>query len=180
MVYKFCIVSDEVENFKLEILIDSEDTFLRLRNTILESVGYTKDQIESFFICSEDWEKEKEVTLIEMDTDSDEDVWLMDDTPLSELIEDEGQRLVFMYDYITERCFYMEMKEIITGKNLRDPLCQRKEGKAPKQLIDINELNSRNDAQSATTSGDLDEDFYGDDGFNDDELTSLESLEGEM
>lgn len=180
MVYKFCIVSDEVENFKLEILIDSEDTFLRLRNTILESVGYTKDQIESFFICSEDWEKEKEVTLIEMDTDSDEDVWLMDDTPLSELIEDEGQRLVFMYDYITERCFYMEMKEIITGKNLRDPLCQRKEGKAPKQLIDINELNSRNDAQSATTGGDLDEDFYGDDGFNDDELTSLESLEGEM
>ena len=37
MIYKFCIVSDEVDNFKLEIAIDSDDTFLRLRNAILDS-----------------------------------------------------------------------------------------------------------------------------------------------
>ena len=33
MVYKFLVGSEEAENFKLEIMIDSEDTFMRLRNT---------------------------------------------------------------------------------------------------------------------------------------------------
>ena len=34
---------------------------------ILKSAGYTNDQMTSFFICDDDWEKEKEITLEEMD-----------------------------------------------------------------------------------------------------------------
>ena len=74
--------------------------------------------------------------------------------------------------------FYMEMKEIVTGKILHDPLCQRKEGKAPVQLMDINTFDSKVDA-AATAVGDMDEDFYGDQGYEDDELSSLEGIEGE-
>ncbi|MEF9924599.1 MAG: hypothetical protein RR854_08515, partial [Muribaculaceae bacterium] len=87
MIYKFCIVSDEVENFKREISIDADDTFLSLRNAILDSVGYTKDQMDSFFICNDDWSKDKEITLADMGSDSDEDIWIMEDTPINELIE---------------------------------------------------------------------------------------------
>ena len=94
MVYKFNIVSDEVENFKREIAIDSDDNFLSLRNAILDSCGYNKDQIDSFFICDEDWQKEKEITLADMGSDSDEDIWIMEKTPLNELIEDEGQKIL--------------------------------------------------------------------------------------
>ena len=50
MIYKFRIISDEVSNFKLEISIDADDTFLSLRNAILDAVGYTKDQMDSFLI----------------------------------------------------------------------------------------------------------------------------------
>ena len=137
MVYKFLVGSEEAENFKLEIAIDSEDTFLRLRNAILDAAGYSKDQMDSFYICDEDWVKEKEVTFIDMGTDSDEDIWLMEDTPLAELIEDEGQKLKFVFDYVTERYFFMKLNEVVPGKTLHDPLCQRKEGKAPKENIDF-------------------------------------------
>lgn len=179
MIYKFRIVSDEVDNFKLEIAIDSDDTFLRLRNAILEAVGYSKDQPDSFFICSEDWTKEKEITLTDMDTDSDEDLWIMEDTQLSELIEDEGQKLIYVFDYMTERCFFMEMKEIVTGKTLLDPLCQRKEGKAPEQFIDIDDFKPV--IPTATDlDDDLDESFYGADGYNEDELADLEGFDDEM
>lgn len=178
MLYKFRIVSDEVENFKLEILIDSDDTFMRLRNTILDAVGYDKNQLDSFFICDDDWTKRTEVTLMEMDSDTDDDVWLMEDTQLSELIEDEGQKLMFMFDYVAGRSFFMEMKEIVTGKVLHDPLCQRKEGKAPVQLMDINTFDSKYDNSNSSAS-DLDESFYGDQGYEDDELSSLEGIEGE-
>lgn len=172
MIYKFCIVSDEVDNFKLEIAIDSDDTFLRLRNAILDSIGYTKDQLDSFFICDDDWSKRQEITLAEMDTDSDEDTWLMEDTLLSDFIEEEGQKLIYVFDYLTDRCFFMEMKEMQPGKSLFDPLCQRKVGKAPKQVIDIEEMNENLAKKAATSASldDLDEDFYGDESFNEDEF----------
>ena len=125
MIYKFCIVSDEVDNFKLEIAIDSDDTFLIFLNTILDSIGYSKDQLDSFFVCDDDWSKGQEITLEEMDTDSDEDMWLMEDAVLSDFIEDEGQKLIYVFDYMTDRCFFMEMKEMQPGKSLFDPLCQR-------------------------------------------------------
>lgn len=173
MIYKFRIVSDEVANFKLEILIDSDDTFLRLRNAILDAVGYTKDQMDSFFICEDDWSKDKEITLADMGTDSDQDLWIMENTPLSELIEEEGQKLIYVFDYLTERSFFMEMKEMITGKQLLDPLCQRKEGKAPEQFIDVEEYKPT----QTSAIEDIDEDFYGSDEYNDDEIEDLEDFD---
>jgi hypothetical protein len=40
MLFRFLILSDEVDDFKREIKIDSEATFLDLHNAILDSVGY--------------------------------------------------------------------------------------------------------------------------------------------
>ena len=47
MIYKFRIVSDEVDNFKREICIDSDASFLELHDAILDSVGFSKDQMTS-------------------------------------------------------------------------------------------------------------------------------------
>lgn len=173
MTYRFKIVSDEVENFCREIEINSDATFLQLRNAILDSVGYTKEDLSSFYICSDDWEKHEEITLEDMGSNSDEDVWLMEDTAISELIDEEGQRLMFVFDYLTDRAFFMELKEAIPGKNLMDPLCTCKEGKAPRQSLDLDEFEMEIDkkaAKVATDFNDLDDDFYGSDQYNEDEL----------
>ena len=63
MVYRFKIVSDEVDNFCREIEIDADASFLELRNAILDSVGFSKDELNSFFLCDDDWEKKEEITL---------------------------------------------------------------------------------------------------------------------
>ena len=105
MVFRFLILSDEVDDFKREIKIDSEATFLDLHNAIMDSVGYTKDQMCSFFICDDDWSKNTEITLVEMDTTSEVDNYIMEDTRLEELLEDEHQKLLFVFDYMTERAF---------------------------------------------------------------------------
>lgn len=171
MIYKFKLVSDEVSNFAREIEIDSENTFLQFRNVILDSVGYSKDELDSFFICDDDWTPHEEVTLEDMGSDSDQDIWLMDETPLSELIEDEGQKVSFMFDYMTERCFYMELKEIVPGRNLVEPICTLQRGKAPAQ--DMESVEEKTDAKTAGVKDDLDIDFYGSDSFNDDELANF-------
>ena len=54
MIFNFRIVSDEVENFRREIKIDANSTFLDLRNAIYDSVGYDKNQMCSFFLCDGD------------------------------------------------------------------------------------------------------------------------------
>jgi len=160
MIYRFTIISDEVDDFFREIQIDPEATFFNFHKSLLDSVGYNDDQMTSFFICDDDWEKEKEITLEEMDTNPEVDSWVMKDTPLNELIEDEKQKLLYVFDYLTERCFFIELTEIITGKDIKSPTCTRKEGDPPKQTMDFEEM--------ATTSSslDLDENFYGDQEFD--------------
>ena len=106
MIYRFTLISDEVDDFVREIQIDPEATFYDFHEAIVKSVGYTNDQMTSFFICDDDWEKEKEITLEEMDDNPEMDSWVMKDTTISELIEDEKQKLLYVFDYMTERCFY--------------------------------------------------------------------------
>ncbi len=173
MVYKFKLVSDEVSNFSREIEIDANSTFLQLRNAILESVDYSKDDIDSFFLCDDEWNREEEITLEDMGSSSDQDIWIMEDTPLNELIEEEGQKLVYVFDYLTERSFFMEMKEAVPGRTLSDPICTVKRGKAPAQFVDMEEFDSKIDQAAKRAAEDLDiEDLYGDSEFNEDELGS--------
>ena len=165
MVYKFRILSDEVDNFVREIAIDSEASFLDLHNAILESVEFSKDQITSFFICNDDWEKEKEITLIEMDSSPEVDSWIMETTVLSEMIEDEGQKLLYVFDYLTERSFFIEAFQLIPNKTLANPKCILSEGDAPTQNSEFEEINI--DSSVKLT---LDDEFYGDQDFDMEEL----------
>lgn len=160
MVYRFIIISDEADDFIREIKIDSEDTFFKLHEAILSATDYQNDQLTSFFICDDDWEKEKEVTLEDMGNSSEEDSWVMKDTIISDLIEDEKQKLLYVFDPLADRVFFIELAEIITGKNLEKAVCSRKEGNPPTQTIDFEEVVATN------TSIDLDDSFYGDQDFD--------------
>ena len=174
MIFNFRIVSDEVDNFKREIKIDADATFLDLKNAICESVDYDKNQMSSFFICDDSWEKEKEITLEDMGSDSDQDVYLMDNTVLSDLIDDEGQHLMFTFDYMTDRSFFMEMKDLIPGNNLMERICSLSLGKAPAQNVDLEDFEAKTDAKAAAAATaaaeDMDEEFFGSDSFNEDEF----------
>jgi predicted patatin/cPLA2 family phospholipase len=98
----------------------------------------------------------------------------MEDSVLADFIEDEGQRLIFTFDYLTDRSFFIEMKELKTGRNLKDPVCSLSLGKAPAQNIDFEEFEEKSAAKAkaaaAAAADDMGEDFYGTDQYNDDEF----------
>lgn len=170
MIYKFLILSDEVDNFVREIEINSDATFLELNNAILASVDYQTDQMTSFFHCMNGWEKYEEITLVEMDTNSENDSFTMDSTHIDEFVTDEEDRLMFVFDILTERAFFIELKEMKSGA-LKKAQCVRAQGKAPKQITSEEEF--LQDALGQSGKGMmLDDDFYGDTGFNEDELES--------
>lgn len=165
MVYRFTIISDEVDNFRREIQIDSEATFLDFHRAILESAGYADDQMTSFFICDNNWEKETEVTLEDMGTSSDMDSWIMEETPLSELLEDEKQHLLYIFDPLADRAFFIELSEIITGKSLSEAVCTKSMGDAPQHTLDFDQLMA-----TQVTATTLDDSFGDDEDFDLDEL----------
>lgn len=167
MVYRFVILSDEVDDFRREIQIDSDATFLELHEAILDSVNYTKDQMTSFFICDDDWNKEKEVTLVEMDTTSEEDNYVMETTRLSDILDYERQKLAYVFEFLTERSFFMELREIITGKSLDNAECTNSIGNPPSQITEFEEFDVKT---PVTKTIDPEEDFYDDEeDFNLDE-----------
>lgn len=164
MVYRFTFVSDEDDAFTRIIDIESDATFLQLHNALQKCTSYKNDQMASFFICNDEWEKGQEITLIEMDSSSEYDNLVMEDTKLEELLSEEKQKIYYMFDMLFDRGFYGELSEIITGKTLHEAVCVQSEGKAPRQTMDESDLTQ------LEKSTQLDSDFYGDSEFELDEL----------
>ena len=115
MIYKFRLLSDEVEDFRRDIEIDSDATFIELHNAILQSVNYPDDQMTSFFICNDRWIKEIEITREDMGSMSEEDNYIMADTVIGDLDEEENQKLLYVFDPLGDRVFYMELSKIEFG-----------------------------------------------------------------
>ena len=58
----------------------------------------------------------------------------------------------------------MELREIITGKNLDEATCTKSIGNPPAQVVDFDTV------AATSTSLDIGENFYGDEGYDMDEL----------
>ena len=135
MVYRFTIISDEVDNFLREIQIDPDATFLDFHKAIIKAVNFKEGELASFFVCDDEWNKDIEVTLEEMDTDADTDSYIMSNTRISKLVdEDTYQKLIYVFDYMTDRCFFIKLMEGFTGKELNEPICTKSRGEAPAQM----------------------------------------------
>lgn len=142
MIYRFTIISDEADDFMREIQIDSEASFLDFQNAILDSCNYAHDQMTSFHICESGWEKGQEITLEDMGNSLDEDVYIMKDTLLSDFLEDEKQHLLFTFDPLAERVFFIELSKIGKGSQKKTAVT-RSMGDAPQQLLDFDEVMAR-------------------------------------
>jgi len=169
MLYRIKFISDEADGFLREIKIDSDATFLDLNKVILQSCGYSDDQMTSFFVCDDEWERREQITREDMGAgDVDEDIYVMADTPLSDFIEDEGQKLEFVFDPFAERTFFLNVKELIPGSHLDVPEIVRAVGEPPVQIQEMDFAPAAGGAKAAgSTLGpeDLDE-MYGSESFD--------------
>lgn len=173
MQYLIRVKCDEVEGFRRDILIDEDANFLDLSKAILKSVNFPDDQMTSFFICNDSWERREQITREDCREASlsDMDVLTMADTSLAEFLDNEGiTRMEYVFDPFCERTFTLRVVSEEPG--FGDAEVVKSVGKPPKQLADM-------DAATAAILGgstlDLDSDFA-DDMFSDDEL-DLEGFE---
>ena len=167
MVFTLTFSSEETENFRLIFDADSDASFLDLHHAILKAVGYPDDQMTSFFMCNDRWEKEQEVTLVEMGSNFEYDNMVMESTRLSDLIEEKGQRLIYIFDPMFERCFFGRITDIHAGACAGVKLL-KKQGKAPKQLQTEDAFAAMN-KKNGNDLG-IEEDFYGDSQYDEGDI----------
>ena len=163
MIYKITLLNDEVDGFKRVFECNADATFLELHKAILDSCKYPDDQMTSFFMCNDRWEREQEVTLVEMESSFEYDNMVMENTRLSDLLTEPKQKLVYVFDPMFDRYLFGELTAILPGTK-EGVECTEQKGKAPKQLETEDILNQK------TSDLDIDEDFYGSDQYDADEL----------
>ncbi|MBK3517209.1 IS1096 element passenger TnpR family protein [Carboxylicivirga marina] len=134
MIIYLRILSHEAEEFVKELAIDDTLTFADLHNYIQEVLSYDATQMASFFTTDSEWNKEMEITLFDMADSGSNLLKTMQDTLLSDFLYETGQRLLYVFDFFSERAFFMEVIQIAKGK-LEKPNCYRNEGKAPEQIM---------------------------------------------
>lgn len=143
-VYRFRLLFEDQEEFLRDIEIRPGQTFKDFHDIILKSVDIEGNELASFFICDPRWNKQKEITLIDMGVanpgpEFDEDerkpvnvpipVSIMEDVKLREVIDDPHQRILFEYNFLNPRTFFIELMKIVDGDPKKTyPVCVKKEG----------------------------------------------------
>ena len=132
MVYKFVVLSDEDESFIREFEFLDSNTLLDFHNLIQDELEFDKSQMASFFMTTDNWEKEEEFTLFDMGTGSS----TMDTAVLEDIIFKKNQKLLYVFDFFNERGLFLEYtgeSEEIDGREY--PSCTNSKGVPPKQVV---------------------------------------------
>lgn len=143
--YRFRMLLDDQEDFLRDYDILSSQTFLDFHNLIVESVELQGDELASFFVCDRNWRKKKEITLMNMQDDSQEEeedddvrnpvknkipVCEMDKVKVKDIIDDPHQRLLYEYDFLNPKYFFVELTKIVDADKTKTyPVCIKSTGK---------------------------------------------------
>lgn len=153
-IYKFRMRSEENDTFVRDFEIQASQTFGDFYNIISESVKLNGNELASFHICDQKWNKLKEITLIEMingseeedDTKHIEETFVMHKAVIRDFINEPSQRLLYEYDFLNMKTFYIELVSVFSQKDEAVyPKCTNKRGEIVEptvagELMDDEEL----------------------------------------
>ena len=128
MVFKIRVVLDVKEDIIRTIAIEGSKTLEELHKTISNVFGFNGQQMASFYRTDDDWSQGEEIPLMNMDDAPD--ALSMATTTIEQNIEDVGEKLIYIYDFLEMWTFFVELVEVNTIV----------EGDLPKLILSIGEV----------------------------------------
>ena len=165
MILKFRMLSDENDNFIRDFDVPSDITLLELHNFIVRALGYD-DCMASFFTADDRWERLREFTLTDMGLGDDNGPLPMGEVLVGEAIRHLHDRLVWQFDLLSNRAYYLEVLDAAKPESgRRYPSVTFEHAAAPDQY---DPESSDDDTRSIFEEmmGDYSE-FEGDDSYDD-------------
>lgn len=117
MVFKFRMLSDENDHFVRDYEVLYDMTLLEFHEFIARSLHYDEGMV-SFFTADRSWNRLREFTLMDMGENSEVAPVPMADVTLGQLIRNNRDRLIYQFDMLGDRAYYLEMveaKEAVAG-----------------------------------------------------------------
>jgi hypothetical protein len=115
---KFRVVVDteKEEDIFRDILISGDLTFENFFHAIMSAFDFEGDQLASFYLSNDMWDKGREIGLMDMGFEGEEDnedfPLVMGKTSIAQLCKEEGQKIILVYDFLSMWCFLIEVIEI--------------------------------------------------------------------
>lgn len=135
MIYRLRLIGTGKDTFYRDFEIKSTQTFYDFHLTIQDELKFDKNQMASFFLSNDKWEKGLEVNIFDMAEDAHTPVIIMDNTQLCELLSKKNKRLLYVFDFFSNREFYIELIDTYPSENNKAyPCCISGKGSPPKQI----------------------------------------------
>lgn len=136
MDYRFEISTPDNTDFRCEIAVNGEQTFQQFHDKIVETLGYDGSQMASFFTLDKLGNRVKEIALMEMSTEDEDDnnTLVMDVTTIREVVNASCIELEYVYDFFSNKYFKVEYAGEYIGDSADIlPVCVYCEGVIPHQ-----------------------------------------------
>jgi hypothetical protein len=108
-IYKFRVIIDTEQDVFRDIEIETDTTFEKLHEAILDAFDFELGEMASFYMSDEQWEKGLEIPLMEMAGDA---ALSMKSTKLSEMVSKPSEKILYVYDFMRMWIFYVELMEV--------------------------------------------------------------------
>ena len=171
MVYKFRVILDTEEDIFRDIAILEDDTLEDLHNAIVNSFGFDGMEVASFYTCDDTWNQEDEIPMFDTG-DVPGEQKTMSDYLLSDILDSESTKIIYVYDFINMWTFLVELaavEDVVAGNIYPETIFSH--GEMPAEATEKNFLADEDDESYNEFEDDLDEDdldmFESDDSFED-------------
>ncbi len=167
MVHTFRVVIDVEEDVFRDVRLGSEHNLEDLYKLIISAFDFKPDQMASFYLSNDEWEKGHEIGLMDMGAPGSELPTVMSEAILSEIVLARHQKMLLVHDFMRMWCFYVECIQIEQDGDPK-PKCVLEIGKAPDEesksmddfmLIAEKDGNSQNDFDPDEDISDLFDDI---------------------
>lgn len=177
---KFRVLLDTKENTEIfrDVIIPDSASFADLYKISIEAFGFKGDQMASFYMSNDEWDKGQEITLEDMSFGDEENATpIMEKAFVRDFIEAPDQKIILVYDFIKMWIFLFEL--VGYEKNTPEkPIIALSIGDAPKEDSRSGDDNDHIFAGEFDEFGeDEEEDEFGfndfDDDYNDEDYSSF-------
>lgn len=177
--FRVLLDSDLQDEVFRDILISPENNLETLYHAIMKAFEFKGDQMASFYVSNEEWDKGHEINLMDMSYDDDaldSPADIMSKAIIKDFISTDDQKFILVYDFMRMWIFLIELigKEDTLPEN---PVIILSVGKAPKEQDKeaLEEDFFASGGASAATATNDEEDEFGfsdyDDDYNPEDFT---------
>jgi len=111
MIYKIRVILDTEEDVFRDLEVESGSNLEELHNAITQAFGFLGNEMASFYTADENWSQDEEIPLFDI-REGEDGSRLMHNTPLSEVINEQSPKLLFVYDFLNMWTFFVELADI--------------------------------------------------------------------